>query len=62
MITEALHSAVDQWMDESEIVYTEAGEAWKLPEDEADEATAEEAAVAPAEEAAEAPAEEAAAE
>ena len=62
MITEALHSAVDQWMDESEIVYTEAGEAWKRPEDEADEATAEEAAVAPAEEAAEAPAEEAAAE
>ena len=55
MITEAMHSAVDQWMDEAEIVYTEAGEPWKVPEDEEDDA--EEAAEAPAEEAAETPAE-----
>ena len=56
MVVEAVHSAVDQWMDESEIVYTEVGEAWKLPE--ADEDDAEEAAEVPAEETAEAPAEE----
>jgi len=34
MITEAMHSAVDQWMEEAEIVYTEAGEPWKAPENE----------------------------
>ncbi|MBP5725670.1 MAG: peptidylprolyl isomerase [Clostridia bacterium] len=63
MISEALHTAVDQWMEESEIVYSEAGESWKLPvneddeEDAAEEASAEEnaetaeapAAVLPAE-------------
>ena len=56
MIIEAMHSAVDQWMDESEIIYTEAGESWKLPE--ADEDDTEEVP----EESAEVPAEEAAAE
>ncbi|QTE72090.1 peptidylprolyl isomerase [Clostridiales bacterium FE2011] len=55
MITETVHSAVDQWMEEAEIVYTEAGEPWKAPVD--DEGDAEEAAEAPAEEAAETPAE-----
>ena len=54
MITEAMHSAVDQWMEEADIVYTEAGEPWKVPADEADDA---EAAEAPAEEAVETPAE-----
>ena len=56
MVNEAMHTAVDQWIEESDIVYTEAGEAWKLPE--ADEDYAEEDAEVPAEEAAEAPAEE----
>ena len=52
MISEALHSAVDQWMEEAEIVYSEAGEPWKLAVDE--EADAEGAAEAvPTEEAAE---------
>lgn len=55
MISEAMHSAVDQWISESDIVYSEDGEAWKLPE--ADEDDAEEAAEAPAEEAAKTPAE-----
>ena len=55
MIAETMHSAVDQWIEEAEIVYTEAGEPWKVPEDE--EGDAEEAAEAPAEEAAETPAE-----
>ena len=58
MITETVHSAVDQWMDEAEIVYTENGESWKLPEADEDEETAEAAAAeVPAEEAAETPAE-----
>lgn len=49
-ITEAVHTAVEQWMEESEIVYTEAGEAWKLAETEAAEAEkAEETEEAPAE-------------
>ena len=30
----ALNNALDQWMDEAEIVFTEAGEAWKIPEEE----------------------------
>ena len=30
--SEALNAALDQWIDESDVVYTEAGEAWKLPE------------------------------
>ncbi len=52
MINETMHTAVDQWMDEAEIVYSEAGEPWKLAVDE--EADAEGAAEAvPAEEAAE---------
>lgn len=55
MISEALHSAVDQWMEEAEIVYSEAGEDWKLPvADDGDEEDAEE--TAPAEETSEAPA------
>ena len=41
---ETLNSTVDQWMNEADIVYTEAGESWKLPEadtaEEADEAAA----------------------
>ena len=51
MISEALHTAVDQWMEESEIVYSEAGESWKLPVDEDDEEDA--AEETPAEETAE---------
>ena len=27
-----LNTALEQWMDEAEIVYTEAGEAWKIPD------------------------------
>ena len=54
MISEALHSAVDQWMEEAEIVYSEAGEDWKLPVADDDEEDAEESA--PAEETSEAPA------
>lgn len=55
MISEALHSAVDQWMEEAEIVYSEAGEDWKLPvADDGDEEDAEE--TAPAEETSEVPA------
>ena len=45
MRNEALNTAIDEWEKESDIVYTEAGEAWKVP---AEEASAEEAA--PAEE------------
>lgn len=37
MKSEALVSALDQWMAESDIVYTEAGEDWRLPEDDEDE-------------------------
>ena len=51
MISDALHTAVDQWMEESEIVYSEAGESWKLPVDEDDEEDA--AEETPAEETAE---------
>ena len=29
---EALNSALDQWMEEAAIIYTEAGEDWKLPD------------------------------
>lgn len=54
MISEALHSAVDQWMEEAEIVYSEAGEDWKLPVADDNEEDAEE--TAPAEETSEAPA------
>ena len=46
---EALNSALDQWMEEGNIVYTEAGEDWKLS-DPAPAATEE----APAEETSEA--------
>ena len=47
--TEALNSALDEWMAESGIVFTEAGESWKIPAEEtAEETPAEEAA--PAEE------------
>lgn len=35
MQNEALNSAMDQWMADGGIVYTEAGEAWKLPEEDA---------------------------
>lgn len=46
MQDDALVSALDKWESESEIVYTEAGEAWKLTEEEAEaeEPAAEEAA------------------
>ena len=37
---EAVQNAAKQWLAESEIVYTEAGESWKMPE-EAEEAAAE---------------------
>ena len=37
---EALQNAAAQWLEESEIIYTEAGESWKIPE-EAAEAAAE---------------------
>ena len=52
----ALNAALDKWLEESDIVYTEAGEAWKIPEEteaaaEAGE-TAEEAAAPEAEESA----------
>ena len=30
---EALNAALDKWMEEAAIVYTEAGEAWKIPEE-----------------------------
>jgi len=40
---EALATALDQWEEEANIVYTEAGEAWKLPEVETEEEDAEEA-------------------
>lgn len=46
MTTETMLSAVGQWMKEAEIVYTEAGESWKIPED---EEAPEEAAETPAE-------------
>ena len=66
MRSEALNTALDQWMEEADIVYTEAGETWKLPEEEAEdeaEGETEEAAAVPdesADEAAEAADEEAA--
>ena len=61
MRTSALTDAIEQWENESAIVYTEAGEAWKIPaEGFTDELPDEEAA--PAEADAEAPAEEPAAE
>ena len=60
----ALNDALEQWEKEANIVYTEEGEKWKLPEeDETDEAVAEEAAEPATEEpAAEPAAEEPAAE
>ena len=48
MKQEALSTALDEWMAASEIVYTEEGEAWKLPEAEAEEAAEETAAEEPA--------------
>lgn len=61
MRTSALTDAIEQWENESTIVYTEEGEAWKIPaEGFTDELPDEEAA--PAEADAEAPAEEPAAE
>ena len=53
MRNEALNTALDEWEATVDIVYTEAGEAWKVP---AEEAAAEETAEAPADETA--PAEE----
>ena len=38
---EALQTAAKQWLAESDIVYTEAGESWKMPEEDTDEAAAE---------------------
>ena len=48
----ALNTALEQWMEESQIVYTEAGEAWKIqePETAAEETAAEEAPAAESEE------------
>ena len=40
--SEALNTALNQWVAEAEIVYTEAGEAWKVPEEEAADEAAEE--------------------
>ena len=57
MKEEALTSALDQWMQESSIVYTEDGEKWKIPEDA--EQPAEEEQAAAEEPAAETPAPEA---
>ena len=57
MKEEALTSALDQWMQESSIVYTEEGEKWKIPEDA--EQPAEEEQAAAEEPAAETPAPEA---
>ena len=34
---EAFNNLLDQWMAEADIQYTEAGEAWKLDEEEAEE-------------------------
>ena len=48
MREEALSTALDEWMAASEIVYTEEGKAWKLPEAEAEEAAEETAAEEPA--------------
>ena len=70
MESEMMSTAVEEWINAAEIVYTEAGEAWKLVEEEpeeeptaepTDEPTAE-PTEAPTEEPTEAPAEEAAAE
>ena len=42
---EALNTALDKWMEEAAIVYTEAGESWKIEEESAaEEATPEETA------------------
>ena len=49
--SEALNSAMDEWIAEPGIVYTEAGESWKFTQEETAEGTASEGA-APAEEAA----------
>jgi hypothetical protein len=37
----ALNTAIDKWLEESDIVYTEAGEAWKVPEETAEAAAPE---------------------
>ena len=44
--SEALNSALDQWETEADIVYSEEGESWKVPEEEPDES--DEAAEEPA--------------
>ncbi len=46
--SEAVNSALDKWVEEAEIVYTEAGESWKMPEEEAAAEPAAEAAAEPA--------------
>ena len=43
-----LYTALDQWIADSEVVYTEAGELWKLPEVTEEPAAEEPAAEAPA--------------
>ena len=48
MKSEALNTALDQWTAEASIVYTEAGEAWKVPEAEEAGETEEETAEEPA--------------
>ena len=60
MKDEKLNTALDQWMSEAEIVYTEDGESWKMPEPaEEDAADSDEGAGESAEESTEAPAAEA---
>ena len=61
MKTEALNTALDQWMAEADIVYTEEGEAWKVTEAEPEEETEEASAEATEDPAAEEPAAEVAA-
>ena len=39
---DAFNTLLDKWMAEADIQYTEAGEAWKLPEDEAEDYSEEE--------------------
>ena len=54
----ALNTALEQWMEEADIVYTEAGEAWKISEETTEEETGEETAEETGEEATEETAEE----
>ena len=46
--SDALNSALDEWIAKSDIVYTEEGEKWKIPEEETAEEAAPEEEAAPA--------------